>query len=1038
MKRIKTYILYFVLCTVCFPFIVVAQQGAHEIQSRVDSLKIILETSKNDTSKVNVLNKLSFELNYSDAALAEEYALQALSIGKELNFNKGELEAYYNLGLIYKNIGKFDLSMENCKRSIEICRIIGDSAGVAGSLNTIGTVNYYLGNYSEALNWYQKAFLIYEDLGLVTREATMINNIGLAYSALSNYDKALEYYFKSLKIQEANNNLNGAALTLGNIGIIYFNLGNVDKALDYYEKSLKIRLEQNDEFGIALCYSNMGNVYESLGEPQKAMDYYFKALEIYEAKNDLNNATTTIFCVGYNYLNQSKYVKAIEYLNRSKDLSIEFGNKSALAFAQINIGEAYLELNKYDSSLINLKNGLKLFTEIDDKNNISYSYGSLSKFYETIGNYKESLKYFKEYSNMRDSIYSEESSKKIAAAEVLYETEKKENSIKLLTKEKELQNLQLDKQKSFRNFLIALSLLMLALAIIVYSRFIVKRNANKLLEEKNNDLAAKNTQIEKQNIKIETQSEELQELDEAKSRFFANISHEFRTPLMLIKGPLSDFINSKSAKPSTQELTNLKMSLRNVDKLKNLIDQLLDLSKLESGKLSLQTVEIDLVSFIKRVIDSFASAGKKIKITFNADNKNIPLYLDIKKMEVILSNLLSNAYKFTPENEHITISINTEENAESLQGSFVTISIADTGPGISKESLPFIFDRFFQADDSSVRKYEGTGIGLAITKELVELHGGSISVESEIGVGTTFRVSLPKGSDHLLPTEIIENPEIIVPFASKETGEVLISPSVETVAESKETKKNRVLVVEDNLDMRNYIVGHLSKDYIIDEAINGSEGLKKVKENLPDLIISDLMMPGMDGVQFLKAIRSNNTSSDIPFILLTARAGEQDRIAGLKAKADDYLTKPFSPEELKTRINNILETRKNLQEKFSKKILSIDFDNPELISADNEFLQKMRDTVIEDISDPSFSINNLIDKAFLSERQLRRKIKELTGLSPVEFIRQIRLLQAKELLHKHAFNSVAEISVAVGFNNPHYFSRLYKNMFGKSPGDMMI
>ncbi len=506
---------------------------------------------------------------------------------------------------------------------------------------------------------------------------------------------------------------------------------------------------------------------------------------------------------------------------------------------------------------------------------------------------------------------------------------------------------------------------------------------------------------------------------------------------MLIKEPLSDFMDAKKAELTSEELTNLKLSLRSADKLKQLIDQLLDLSKLESGKLSLQTTEIDLVPFIKRVIDSFASAGKKMTIAFNTDSNSVPLYFDVDKMDTVVTNLLSNAYKFTPENKHITISINTEENDESVQGSFVMVSIADTGLGINKESLPFIFDRFYQADNSSVRKYEGTGIGLAITKELLELHGGSISVESEIGVGTTFTIHLPKGTDHLLPGEITEDSETVAPSISKEVGEVDTSINKETVTESKETKKNRILVVEDNLDMRNYIVSHLSQSYEIDEAINGSEGLRKVEENIPDLIISDLMMPEMDGVQFLKEIRNNSKTKEIPFILLTARTDEQDRIAGLKAKADDYLTKPFSPEELKTRIHNILETRQNLQEKFSKKILSIDFSNPNLISADNEFLQKMRDTVIENISDSSFGINNLIDKAFLSERQLRRRIKELTGLSPVEFIRQIRLLQAKELLSKQAFNSVAEVSATVGFNNPHYFSRLYKNMFGKSPAEVM-
>lgn len=1038
MKTIKTHIITFVLCAVCFPFVALPQQASDKTTNKIDSLKTILVRSKEDTNKVNILNKLSYELNYSDAGSAEEYAFQALEIGGELNFQKGIIHAHNNLGIIYKNIGKFDLAKENCEKSIEICRNIGDSSGMASASNTIGTVNYYLGNYSEALIWYQKSLSIYEQMGLPSREAILINNLGLVYNRLSNYKKALEYYFRSLKIQEENKNLNGAALTLGNIGIIYFNLGNEDKALEYYKKSLAIRLKLNDEFGIAQCYSNMGNVYENHGEPEKAMEYFLKALEIFEAKNDMKNAALTIFCIGYNYLNQSKYEEAIEYLNRSKELCIIFDNKSTLAYTYMNTGLAFLELHQYDKSLENLENGLKLFIEVDDKNNISYSYQSLSKLYEKVGEYKKSLHYFTKYSVLRDSLYNEESSQKIADAEVLYETEKKETAIELLTKEKELKNLQLDKQKTFRNFLIALSILILALAIIAYSRFVIKRKANELLKEKNLALADKNFQIEKQSQKIETQSEKLKDLDEAKSRFFANISHEFRTPLMLIKGPLSDLMNAEKTELTETELTNLKMSLRNADKLKDLIDQLLDLSKLESGNLLLHTSENNLVPFVKRVIDSFASASRKKTIALNTDSNDIPLYFDMEKMEVVVTNLLSNAYKFTPENGHITISITTDENGETAQGSFVKIGIADTGSGIDKKSLPHIFDRFYQADDSSVRKYEGTGIGLAITKELVELHGGTISVESEIGVGSTFTVHLPKGTDHLLPDEIVDVQETVVHTEQKETGESDVCPSRETIDESVKIKESNILVVEDNFDMRNYIVGHISGTYHVIEAVNGKEGLEKAIEHVPDLIISDMMMPEMDGVQFLKEIRNNDKTRDIPFILLTARAGEQDRIAGLKAKANDYLTKPFSPEEVKTRIRNILETRQNLREKFSKKILSIEFDSPDLVSADKEFLQTMRDTVIENISDPSFCINNLIDKAFLSERQLRRRIKELTGLSPVEFIRQIRLLRAKELLSKQVFKSTSEISAAVGFNNPHYFSRLFKNMFGELLGDMMV
>ena len=1042
MKKIRVYIVIVLFSFICFPFIALSQQASDKTTSKIDSLKTILTNSKEDTNKVNILNKLSYELNYSDIGSAEEYALQALEIGEKLNFNQGIIQSHNNLGIVYKNLGKFDLALENCQKSIEKSMSIGDSSSLAGASNTIGTVNYYLGNYSEALVWYQKALTIYKLLDLQSREAIIINNLGLVYSMLSNYNEALEFYFKSLKIQEKNNNMNGAALTLGNIGIIYFNLGDTDKALDYYEKSLKIRLELNDEFGIATCYSNMGNVYENRGETEKAMNYYFKALEIYEVKNDLNNAATTIFCIGYNYLNQSKYNKAIEYLSRSRDLCIKFGNKSSLAYAYMNIGLAYLELHKYNKSLDNLKNGLELFTKIDDKNYISYSYNSLSRLYEATGNYKESLEYFKKYSTLRDSIFSEESSNKIAQAEVLYETEKKENSIQLLTKEKKLQSLQIEKQEYFRNFFIALSILILVLGLIVYSRFVIKRKANKLLEEKNNDLLEKNTQIENQKIKIENQSEKLKELDETKSRFFANISHEFRTPLMLIRGPLDDYINDNKSKLSTEEFNNLKLSLRNANNLQKLIEQLLDLSKLESGKLFLRAAKTNLIPFVRRIIDSFASAGKLIDIKFKTNVDELFMYFDEEKLEKVMNNLLSNAYKFVPKEGEISIIIDddkTEDN-ENVSGSFISIKVKDTGQGITKEDIPYIFDRFYQADNSSVRKYEGTGIGLALTKELIELHGGTISVESnpdnyQEETGTTFTIQLPKGTDHLSSDEIVVVLKTDISSKQKEVNEFGISPTPKIIDKNIEIKGSNILVVEDNFDMRNYIAGHLSKDYNITEAINGKEGLNKVMENIPDLIISDLMMPEMDGVQFLKEIRNNNKTSDIPFILLTARAGEQDRIAGLKAKADDYLTKPFSPEELKTRIRNILETRQNLEEKFSQKILSIEFDNPKLFSADKEFLKKMRDTVIENISDSSFNINNLIDKAFLSERQLRRRIKELTGLSPLEFIRQIRLLQAKELLSKQAFNSIAEISVAVGFNNPHYFSRLFKNMFGKSPAE---
>ncbi len=1036
-RIISTSVIVIILSFLNYPFKISGQQESDRIKTRIDSLELNLLESQNDTNRINLLNTLSYELNYSDAGKAEEYALEALALGEELNFDRGVSKAFNNLGIIYKNTGKFELAAENCQKAIQLSQISGDSAAIGSAANTMGTVKYYLGEYNTALSWYHRSLSIYKQLNQPDREGTLINNIGLVYSILSDYNRALEYYFRSLKMQEESNNMMGMGLALSNIGIIYFNLGDYSKALDYYERSLKIRLDLNDDFGIASCYSNMGNVYQQKGEPEKAMEYHIKALEIFEEKNDMNNAAVTISCIGYNYLNQAEYEKAISYFSRSRDIKSALGNKLGLAYDYMQIGLAYLELHNYEKSLVNLKNGLDLFTEIDNKNYIAYSLQSLSRLYESTGNYNKALEYFKEYSTLRDSLFSEESSQKIAQAEVLYETEKKEHEIQLLTKEKELQSTQLENQRYFRNYLIAVSILVLTLSIFIYSRFVIKRKANKQLEEKNTALAEKNKQIENQKSKIEYQAEKLKESDKVKSRFFANISHEFRTPLMLIRGPLEDYLNDNKSKLSPAAYKNLKLSLRNADSLQQLIEQILDLSKLEAGRLSLRTTNTNVIPFVKRIIDSFASAGKLTDIKFSTNVDELFLYVDEEKLEKVLNNILSNAFKFVDEQGKISVLLeDTGKNeTEIVSGLFASIIITDTGTGIKKEDIPFIFDRFYQADSSSVRKYEGTGIGLSLAKELVELHGGTITVESEVNIGSTFTIKLPKGTDHLSPDEIVEIPQTDISHTVEEIDHVQNSQLAETIKDKVHINELNILVVEDNLDMRNYIAGHISKDYNVIQATNGKEGLSKVEESTPDLIISDLMMPEMDGVQFLHEVRNNKQTADIPFILLTARAGEQDRIVGLKAKADDYLTKPFSLEELKTRIHNILETRQNLQEKFSKKVLSIEFDNPDLVSADKEFLQKMRDTVIDNISDPSFSINDLVDKAFLSERQLRRKIKDLTGLPPVEFIRQIRLLQAKELLSKQAFNSIAEISAAVGFNNPYYFTRLFRNMFDMSPAE---
>ncbi|RMF07604.1 MAG: response regulator, partial [Candidatus Neomarinimicrobiota bacterium] len=537
------------------------------------------------------------------------------------------------------------------------------------------------------------------------------------------------------------------------------------------------------------------------------------------------------------------------------------------------------------------------------------------------------------------------------------------------------------------------------------------------------------------------EAEKLQELDQMKSQFFANISHEFRTPITLLSGPLEDLLDGDVAYDTPAVKQKLRLALRHARRLQKLIDQLLDLSKLEAGKLHLRVRRNDLVSFLRRVVDTFTLLGEKnhITLTLETDCPRLELYYDPEKLEKVMNNLLFNAVKFTPNGGKVTVVLRDAggESNDRGAGRFITIQVTDTGPGIPPESLSRIFDRFYQVDSSATRKYEGTGIGLALVKEFVELHGGEVSVESRVGAGTTFTVTLPKGNAHLdgeaLADESGADRPVDGDFGTDETEvEAAVSD-----ASSLPKDTGTVLIVEDNSDMRAYLREHLSPPYRVEEAADGKEGLEKARSLLPDLIISDIMMPRMDGIELCRAIREDDVLRNVPFILLTAKAGEENRLQGLTVRANDYITKPFSSRELKLKIHNLIELRKQLMQEFMRKIVTWQTEAMDLDSVDRAFLEQIRNVVEEHVSDQRFTVEVLARKVFLSRRQLYRKLKDITGLKPTDFIRQIRLLRAKQLLEERAMSTVAEVARAVGFTKVGYFSLLFRNTFGQSPRDLI-
>lgn len=526
--------------------------------------------------------------------------------------------------------------------------------------------------------------------------------------------------------------------------------------------------------------------------------------------------------------------------------------------------------------------------------------------------------------------------------------------------------------------------------------------------------------------KVETVT--LRNLDNLKSHFFANISHEFRTPLTLILGQIESVMSSNI---STKEKGKLQVANRNARKLLTLINQLLDLSKLESGSMKLATEQHNIISFIKSLYYSFESLSEShnIILKFESNQDYVPVLFDPEKMEKIFYNLISNAIKFTPDKGEIKVTINQLD-------SVVEIKIADTGKGISPENLKNIFNRFYQVDGSNTKEHEGTGIGLALAKELIELHKGRIQATSRLNEGTEFTITLPVGNIKEVPAENYLIDQLNSEENSAQSKIYYSEKSDITPTQTYEDNislREIILIIEDNSDVRSYIREQFENEYKISEAVNGEEGLVKAQEEIPDIIISDVMMPKMDGYKFCKLLRINEKTSHIPVIMLTAKAGLDDKLLGLEIGADDYLTKPFSAKELKVRVKNLIYQRKELRKKFSVSTV-IRPNEVTTQSVDQIFLNKVLNSIEKNYENEQYGVDKLANEMNMSISQLNRKLNALVNQPPGQIIRTYRLQRAADLLKQNA-GSIAEICYKVGFNDQGYFSRAFKKQFGYSPTD---
>lgn len=532
------------------------------------------------------------------------------------------------------------------------------------------------------------------------------------------------------------------------------------------------------------------------------------------------------------------------------------------------------------------------------------------------------------------------------------------------------------------------------------------------------------TQVDK--LKSE-EKRRMKELDEFKTKFYTNITHEFRTPLTIILG-MADQIKTA---PEAWFDEGLSMIKRNGRKLLNLTNQLLDLSKLESNVMPIHWVYGDIAHYLRYLSESFYSfaASKNIQIIFSTNPEIISMDFDPDKIQDIMGNLLSNAIQFTPKGGLIKISLS---EVPSENGKNFVLSVRDNGTGIPEDQLPFVFDRYFQAENQREHLVEGAGLGLALTRELIHLLNGTINVQSVRGEGSTFTVQLPITDHAINDHEFLSREKVL--------SQLPLPMNNDTKGNGKRRNEEKMvlLIVEDNIDVVRYLYALLSEDYWIEVAENGLEGFEKAKDLIPDLVISDVMMPVMDGFEFCKKLKTDLRTSHIPVVMLTARADTSSKIEGLKAGADVYLAKPFNREELFVRIEKLIELRKNIHKRYPSNViatLALEPDKTGRMKIEDTFIQKVNQILSEHLGDEAFGINELCRSLGMSRSQLYRKFRALTDISVHHFFRKLRLNKALELLHTSDLN-ITEVALETGFKNLSHFSKVFFEEFGVTPSQV--
>lgn len=746
------------------------------------------------------------------------------------------------------------------------------------------------------------------------------------------------------------------------IGWVHYFKDDCENALVYFKKSYQKKLSYNDSTDLGGSFSNIGTCFSKIGKLDSAEYYILKAKETYLSNQDSLKLAKVYNNLGNFYLRNKSDVNLAEFnFNNALAIYSAYNDKRNEFITVANLGNLKIRKDEKKEGEFFLKEALYMAKTISFPALKRYTLKSLTDFYESEKQFDSAYYYQNQLYEFNDSLKVADQQKAIEELEAKYRFKE------------QTQNLAIKDLKI--NQLIALSILMFLILIILFLLLLYFRQ-RKIVKE---------------------------ELEKAKSDFFSKIAHEFKTPLSLVIAPLEEMLEQPEQRISKEKIA---LATKNAYQVSHLINQLLDVAKLEEGKMTLVNSYGDMVSFVQEIVDNYKllAQEKEVQVQFNSTIADVFFKFDSDKLKKAIENILSNAIKYTKANSAVEVNLEIEDDK-------INIHIKDQGNGLSKEEIQYIFDKFYRTKTTEDKKVAGTGLGLSLAKDLVELQGGTIHVKSVIGNGSTFTISIPLNTANEF--------------------------NLETAINKTSNEEIEILIVEDNNSIRNYLNEIFTslniKTY---EARHGKEGLQIATKQVPDIIISDLMMPEMNGIEMVKILKNQEITSHIPIIMLTAKSSIESRLEGLKAEADVYLAKPFVVKELLSHVQNFITLREKIKQQLLSQSQNEEEKSNHLLDFKDSFIQKIIEIILQQLDNDDLSIEDISNLLHLSRTQVHRKVKQTIGLSTSVLVRNIRLEKALEFL-KNKEGNVSQIAYKTGFNSASYFSTCFTDYFGFSPTKLL-